>query len=126
MSKTVMVIDDEKYICKVVSELLKGAGYEVLSANSGEQALETLNSGKIPDLALVDFFMPGMNGKEFVKKVREDTKLKNLRMVFFTVALLSKKDYQDLEQLGIMEFIQKPFDGKFLLDKVKTILLDKK
>jgi len=124
MPKKILVVDDEEYICKVVSDLLSKEGYTVKTALNGKKGLEELKKEKV-DLVLVDFFMPGMNGKEFCEAVRKDKAIKNSRLVFFTVALLSKKDYQDLEKLGVIEFIQKPFDGEFLIQKVKKILLDK-
>ena len=102
MAKNILVVDDEKYIGKVVSDLLTKEGFEVRTVLNAKAGLEELKKKKA-DLVLVDFFMPGMNGKEFCKEVRKDPKTKNSRLVFFTVALLSKDDYKDLEKLGVLE-----------------------
>ena len=119
--KTVMIVDDSPLILEVIGDILKPEGYGVIKAQSGDAALKMLKSIK-PDLILLDFFMPGMSGREVCEKMRADSKLKNIKVVFLTAANFSQKGEMELKQMGILDNIQKPFDNKDLVDRVKKLL----
>lgn len=119
--KTIIVVDDEQPICKVVEDILKPEGYNVVSAYSGDEALEKLKKVK-PDLILIDFFMPRMSGRELCEKIRADSKLKNLKVAFLTAATFSGSGMKELERMNVLDYIKKPFEYKDLIQRVKKII----
>jgi len=116
--KTVMIVDDEKLILEVLGELLESNGFNVIKAENGKDALRMLKNMK-PDLILLDFFMPGMSGREVCEKIKADKKLKKLKIVFLTVARFSNKGITELKNIGILDYMQKPFENKELIKMVK-------
>lgn len=119
--KTVMIVDDEEPICKVVEDILKPEGYAAISAYSGDEALEKLKKIK-PDIILIDFFMPRMSGRELCEKIRADPKLKDIKVAFLTAATFSASGMKELENMNVLDYIKKPFEYKDLIKRVKKIL----
>jgi len=68
---TVLVVDDEEPVRHVASEILSYLGYSVVTAPSGEEAVERLRNGTCPDVVLLDIIMPGMNGHQTLRAIRE-------------------------------------------------------
>ena len=118
--KVVMIVDDEAPILKVVSDLLTLEGYEVVTALNGKESLEKLKQTK-PDLILIDFFMPGMSGRELCEKIRADNELKDLKVAFITAASFSQSGEKELKNMDVLDYIKKPFDNKDLVERVKKI-----
>jgi len=121
IKKKVFVVDDDAPIGKLVVDLLTPEGYEVITAMSGEEALEKLKQSK-PDMVLIDFFMPGMSGRELSEKIREDSELKDLKLAFITAASFSTSGEKELENLNVLDYIKKPFDNKDLIARIKKIV----
>jgi len=121
VAKKVMVVDDEPDLSETVKLLLEGKGFEVVVAQSGAEALKELRKERV-DLVLVDFFMPEMTGRVFAAEVRADSKLKDLKLAFLTVALFGEVGQGDLKKLGILDYIQKPFDNEDLVRRVKRMV----
>ena len=119
--KTIMVVDDEVEILKVVENILKIEGYHVVKAKNGIEALKKLKNIK-PDLILLDFFMPKMSGRDVCKKIRADDKLKDLKVAFVTVARFSKQGIKQLKDMDVLDYITKPFEYKDLINRVKKIV----
>lgn len=124
-AKKILVVDDEEPICTLVKELLQGAGYSVRIALNGNEALAKLRAEKV-DLALVDFFMPGMSGRELCEAIREDPQLKNTNLAFLTVAQFGKGGYEEIKELGLKDYIKKPFDNQDLIARVGKIVEGRK
>src|SRR5215204_1121610 len=103
----VLVIDDSPTITKVVQLVLTKAGYQVDTAADGEAGLEAVRA-KRPDLILLDFVMPRMNGYQFCRELVADAKLRDIPVV-----LMSAKGDQVGERfvkvMGIVDYITKPF-----------------
>lgn len=118
MAKKIMIIDDDEAILKSLNDLLTNEGYEVVTALSGEEGIEKLKENK-PDLLLLDFFMPGMSGGEVLRRIREDNQLKDLKVVFLTVASASSASMRMLEKMNILDYIKKPFENKVLIERIK-------
>ena len=117
MLKKVMVVDDEQDIRDTVRILLEKEGYEVITAISGNDCLDKINSGAKPDLILMDIMMPGIPTKEVVKR------LENFKISYLSVVRITEAEKEDLlKKKNIVDFIQKPFKIKDLLDKVKKII----
>ena len=89
----IMIVDDSPDIVWVFSNLLKKAGYTTISASSGEEALEILQTEK-PDLMLLDIMMPGMDGWDVAKKIKEDEKTRDMIVIMVSV----KSDEKDIKK----------------------------
>jgi CheY-like chemotaxis protein len=121
MAKKILLVDDEKDICQLVKDLFEEEGHKVLTALSGDEALVLLRKQRV-DLVLIDYFMPVMDGRELLEKIRADSTLKDLRCAFLTVASASEILNGGAKKLQILEVISKPFSNELLKSKVKKLL----
>lgn len=116
-----MVVDDEPGIRFILRKMLEGASYKVLDSESGEECLEILDKEKV-DLVLMDVMMPGMNGWETTKRIRENEALKTTKVIMLTV----RGDEEDMEKsfqyAGSNGHINKPIVMEQLLATVKWVL----
>jgi two-component system, OmpR family, alkaline phosphatase synthesis response regulator PhoP len=118
MSKEILVVDDEKVITSALSVLLSGAGYKVIVAHSGEEAIDQL-SMKEPDLIVLDIMMPGLDGYEVCRQVRQQREYTPILML--TAKDESWEKVTGLE-LGADVYMTKPFEPGELLAQVKALL----
>ncbi len=115
----VLIVEDEEVIRRFVSVVLKAAGYEVLTAANGDEALATSASGAPIDLLVTDMLMPRMTGKQLVEKMRE--RQQGLKALF--VSGYGPDDSVNGEVIGGgAAFLQKPFTRDTLISKVKEVL----
>jgi two-component system, OmpR family, alkaline phosphatase synthesis response regulator PhoP len=118
MSKKILVADDESHILSVVSLKLRNAGYEVVCAHNGLEALDLALSER-PDLLITDYHMPGLSGLEVCKRLREQS-------ITLPAIMLSARGYhlteQELAQSGISQMLSKPFSPRQLLATVNEQL----
>jgi len=118
--ETILVVDDEIYILKAFKSMLTKIGYKIVTARSGNEALEVLRKGRIPiDLVILDMIMPEMNGLETYERMKQfDKKIK--------VVLSSGYSYEDIAEeileKGCTDFIQKPLDLFQVSKKIREIL----
>ncbi len=117
----ILVVDDEPDIAELVKRTLEEGGYGVVTALSGDEALEQLGKGHV-DLALVDFMMPEMTGRDLVEKIRADPQLKDLKLAFLTAASFGEEGKEELQRLGALDYIAKPFDNEDLIQRVKRMI----
>ena len=118
--KKVLVVDDEIHIVHIVAIKLRNNGYEVVSAENGQQGFE-LACEEMPDIIITDFQMPVLNGLEFVRKLRENEKTSDIPVVMLTARGFSIEDEQK-KQLNISECLSKPFSPRELLMNIEDIL----
>ena len=121
MSKKILIIEDEKDILALAIVRLKHSGYEVISAEDAEQALGILQNN-IPDLILLDLFLPKMQGDELCKKIKSDNKLKKIPIIIFTAGAASTDFLNKLNAMGADDFIFKPYESQELLNKIKKFI----
>jgi len=121
MANKIMVVDDEEHLLELVRDILEGEGFEVITASNGMECLEKLKK-EHPDLILMDIMMPGMSGKETVKKMRANTKTKDLKVAFLTVSVSSAFERKTMKELNVVDYILKPFDNEDLVRRVKKLL----
>ncbi len=88
--KTVLVVEDDKSLSRIINLKLKDAGYNVVSTGDAEKAFEVLEKMK-PDLIWLDIYLPGMNGFEFLKHLRENPETKDVKVVIVSVSGSNKK-----------------------------------
>jgi CheY-like chemotaxis protein len=121
MSK-ILIIDDEDDIRLALKTLLESEGYEVVDTNTGRKGLAVLKKGGI-DLVLLDFFMPGMNGRQVLEEIRGmKGSLKKSKVILLTVAVFGKEGSEKLKELQVSDYIQKPFVNKNLLARIRKAL----
>jgi DNA-binding response OmpR family regulator len=121
MNKKIMVVDDEPDILSTVGQMLELNGYEVIKASDGKDCLNKLYKSSInPDLIVLDIMMPDVSGWDLAAKLKENTKFKDIPIVFLT----AKGDPMSVSMGGLtaMDYIIKPFDVKDLIVRIKKIL----
>jgi DNA-binding response OmpR family regulator len=124
MAKRILVVDDDPIILRLLASRLKNSGYDVVSAIDGESGLKKAIAKK-PDLVLLDIIMPGLNGFEVCKRLKENDKTKDIPVIMLT-ALAGENDLSKSLEEGADCFITKPFRAVDLLHEIKTIMQNKK
>jgi CheY-like chemotaxis protein len=117
---TILVVDDAPPNVKLLRLILKDAGYRVLEASSGPEALETLRREK-PDAMVLDVRMPGMTGYEVCREIRHDPEFAALPVIMVTALSLAEERIRGIEA-GATDFISKPFNKKELLARIQSSL----
>ncbi|MBD7985702.1 response regulator transcription factor [Sporosarcina sp. Sa2YVA2] len=113
----ILVVDDDPNILELVSIHLSQAGYDVMKAGNGMEALKLLDKD-LPDLAIVDVMMPGMDGFELTRRLRDEAAIPVL-------LLTAKGELEDKEKgflAGSDDYVVKPFEPKELLFRINAIL----
>ena len=118
--RTILVADDESHILHVVSLKLKNAGYRVLTARDGQEALEIAQQEK-PDLLITDYHMPQLSGLELCRKLKQDPATAHIPAIMLT-ARGYELEPADTEQSGILRMLSKPFSPRHLLATVEEVL----
>jgi CheY-like chemotaxis protein len=121
-AKKILVADDESHILHVVSLKLRNAGYEVVTASDGQEALEMAQSER-PDLLITDYHMPQLSGLELCQKLKQDPATAKIPAIMLT-ARGYQLDPKDTEQSGILRMLSKPFSPRQLLSTVNEVLLE--
>ena len=121
MSKRcILIVEDHPPLLEGLGDLLLSAGYCVLAALSGEEALETLEESQ-PDLILADIMMSGMDGYELYRKIRARSEWDHIPFVFQT-ALLDEANRLRAKKLGVDAYITKLMQPDALLAEIHGIL----
>ncbi|NOZ56775.1 MAG: sigma-54-dependent Fis family transcriptional regulator [Calditrichaeota bacterium] len=117
---TILVVDDDKNICKMIEiNLRKEKSYEVLTASSGESCLRVLRENHV-DLVLLDIQMPGIDGIETLKRIREEDP--HIQVVMMSAHGTIERAVQSMK-LGAYDFLTKPFSSERLMVTVKNALM---
>lgn len=114
----ILVVDDDRENLKVVSNFLKEKGYKIALALNGKKALKVLEDNKI-DLILLDIMMPGMDGFEVCKVLKEKSETKEIPVIFLT----AKNETDEIVEgfrLGGVDYITKPFKREELFARVNN------
>jgi two-component system OmpR family response regulator len=117
---TILVVDDEPDIRKILEILLESNGYATLNADSGKTALSTIAKQR-PDLILLDIIMPEMDGYQVARQLREDPVTQNLPIIMISGRNEDVDEILGLE-LGADDYIRKPFEPVLVLARVKACL----
>lgn len=120
MGKTALIVDDEKDIRDLVAYNLSKEGFAVLTASDGNDALRQLAGHKV-SLVILDIMMPGMDGFEVCKYIRQHEATANLPVLFLTARSSEVDQIVGLE-LGADDYIQKPVSPRILVARVKAAL----
>jgi CheY-like chemotaxis protein len=117
----VLLVDDRPADRDLMATLLRHAGHSVIEASSGEEALD-LARERPPELIITDILMPGMNGYEFVRLLREDPELGATPVIFYTANYLEEEVRELAESCGVARFISKPCPPERVLATVAEAL----
>jgi two-component system chemotaxis response regulator CheY len=119
VAQTCLVVDDSRVVRKVARRILEANGFEVVEAGDGQIALTACRAG-MPDVVLLDWNMPVMDGLEFLKALRKEFGPDNPPVVFCT----TENDMSHIEAAishGAQEYIMKPFDEDILIGKFAQV-----
>jgi DNA-binding response OmpR family regulator len=118
----ILVIEDNISLLRDISFILQVAGFDVVSASNGAEALELMRR-QTPDLVVSDIEMPGMNGYDVLRQMRNEKKLNSVPCILMS----GKDDYDHLMtalDLGAADYLPKPFDAYELIDSIHMALTD--
>ena len=119
MKKKVMTVDDSRTMREMVTFTLKGAGYEVVEAADGQQALNALTANKV-DLVIADLNMPVMDGLTLIRKLRALPQYRTTPLLMLTTEADEKKKSEG-RAAGATGWIVKPFDPAKLISVVQKV-----
>ncbi len=119
----ILVADDDRVVRRIVVTKLSGLGYDVTDVEDGQEALEVLEGGQVPNLLITDSLMPRMNGLQLVRALRQNSNpdLATLPIIMLT----SRQGEQDIIEgleAGVDDYVIKPFSPDELAARVRTVL----
>lgn len=120
MAKRILVVDDEPKVVTVIQRRLESAGYDVLAAYDGIEALSKARSEN-PDLIILDLILPKLNGYQVCAILKRDKSYKPIPILMLT-ARSQEEDIEEGMRVGADEYITKPFKNEVLLAKIEELL----
>jgi DNA-binding response OmpR family regulator len=120
--RTVLVVDDEPFICRSLSFVLRKGSYHVIEARNGEEALVAIRQHR-PDLVFMDVMMPKLSGFEVCTQVRADPDLRLTKIILLT-AKGQDSDRELGRQAGADDYLTKPFSPTKILERARAMLAE--
>ena len=120
MNKTILVVEDQEDNRQILRDLLASAGFRMIEAHDGQQALTVARSER-PDLILMDIQLPIVDGYEATRNIKRDPKLRHIPVIAVTSYALSGDEKKALEA-GCNAYVAKPFSTRYLLAKIGQFL----
>ncbi len=118
--ESLLVVDDDPFIARLLEIELRAAGYDVRIASDGELALQAAQE-RVPDLVLADVMMPNMDGFELTRRLRQDARTAAVSVIMLTARGLSADKLEGFA-IGADDYIVKPFDTPELLARIRGVL----
>ncbi len=119
MAQTILVVDDDPIMHRVLKHYLERNGYQLLDANNGRQALE-LATRELPQLIVLDVRMPEMGGLAALRQLKETDSTKHIPVIVVTVSV-DRMTHMESEFSGASAFLAKPFRPAELLAEIKRL-----
>ena len=116
----ILVIDDSTTNVVLLEAIFYERGYKIKTAYSAKEASAVIDK-KTPDLILLDLLMPHVNGFDFLKKLRKDRNTKETPVIVVSAAT-DDENVDKIMKMGAIDFIKKPIDLEYLVDKVESVL----
>lgn len=120
MTTTILLVEDEPAISELVTLNLRHAGFKVIQAATAEQADWSMR-GTLPDLLLLDWMLPGQSGVALARKLRGESRTRDLPIILLTARVGEEDKVQGLES-GADDYIAKPFSPRELVARVRAVL----
>lgn len=118
--ETILVVDDEADLLELIEYNLQREGYNVLTAENGQEGLRLARKHH-PDLIILDIMMPRMTGIDVVRQLKESTDLRKTPVMFLTARADEETEIEGLD-VGADDFLQKPISTAKLVSRIKTVL----
>ena len=118
--KRVLVVDDEPFILRSLSFVLRKEGFLVSEASNGVEAMEKIRD-ELPGLVLLDVMMPKMNGYEVLSQVKSDAALRDIHVIMLTAKGQEADRIKGLS-LGVNEYMTKPFSPMKIVERARAVL----
>jgi CheY-like chemotaxis protein len=119
MGKKILVVDDEPDLLKVTLIRLKKTGYEVYSCTDGQEVFD-ITRRVMPDLIILDVYLPAINGDDVAKILKKDDKLKHIPIILISATTMTLDERA--RECGADGYLTKPFEPEELISIVKKIL----
>lgn len=120
MKETILIVEDEKDIVKMLNYNLSKEGFKTLSVRNGEDAIDSAKRDH-PDLVILDLMLPGMDGLEVCKALKGDSKAASIPIIMLTAKSQESDKVVGLE-LGADDYVTKPFSPRELIARIKAVL----
>ncbi len=120
MAAKILIVEDEAAIQELIIYTLQQAGYETVSAENAEKAMSIINNA-LPDLILLDWMLPGMNGIEFARILRRSERTRLVPIIMLTARTQEMDKVAGLE-IGADDYITKPFSPRELVARINAVL----
>jgi len=120
MRKKILIVEDIPGLIHILQLEVQRLGYETILASNGKEAVE-MAAAQLPNLIMMDILMPGMDGLEATRLIRQNPKTRSIPIMAVT-ALSSRKDKKKCLQSGCDDFLTKPFTASQLRSRIETLL----
>ncbi|MFC1855368.1 response regulator transcription factor [Thermodesulfobacteriota bacterium] len=120
MAKKVLIVDDEMHVIKIMQFKLKKEGFDVISAQNGNDAIEIAKK-ELPDIILLDIMMPDINGYMVLEALKAEDSTKDIPVIMVT-AKTQESNKIKAEKLGIADYIFKPFSLQHVVESIQRII----
>jgi DNA-binding response OmpR family regulator len=121
MPKTILIVEDDKFLRELISRKLTGEGFDVLEAADGEEGIKKIKEGK-PDLVLLDLILPGIDGFEVLTRVRDDPAVSSIPVIILS-NLGQREEVEKGLKLGAIDYLIKAhFTPGEIIEKIKNVL----
>ena len=121
----ILVIDDSEAVRTTLRDILVSAGYDVEVAEDGEEGLAKAKAER-PSLVITDVLMPGLDGFQFLRKVKGNAALRDVPVIFYTGSYLDQQDQELARRIGVSRYMTKPVKAPEIIRTVKEILSEGK
>lgn len=119
----ILVVDDSSTNIVLLEAILNGQGYEIETAQSVKEAYQIIKKEAV-DLILLDLLMPRVSGYDFLKEIKSNESTKDIPVIIVSAVADAENRRKSIE-LGALDFINKPIDIQFFIEKIETILKKK-
>lgn len=120
MKKKILVIEDDESLREILSDVLEAKEYTVVTSKDGLEGLRKTYV-ELPDLVILDIILPGLSGLEVCKRLKKDTRMKNIPIIYLTARDQVTDKLLGLESGGEI-YLTKPFDIDVLVEKIQSLL----
>jgi two-component system cell cycle response regulator DivK len=120
MSKRVLVVEDQEDNFQIMNDMLTSAGYEVIKAVTGDEGVAMAESHK-PDLILMDVMLPGLDGYEATRRIKDNAALRHIPVIAVTSYAMDGEESR-AEEAGCDDYFSKPVSPRTLLAKVREFI----
>jgi DNA-binding response OmpR family regulator len=124
MAKKILIVEDNIVILTMQKQIFEMEGYDIITAQEGMDALKKIHQ-EHPDVVLLDVNIPGMNGFELCRQIKEDGSLKEIIVVMISAVYYSEEDAKKGMAMGADAYFTKPYENELLQGKIKELIEDR-